>query len=361
MGGRWIAVALITGFAAPATAQPDIEMEPDPPTPVPPQTGKDPALAKKWLSTGRQLLQKGDALKNKPDDARVQYENALTAYTKAIEFGGDVAVYVELAVVEHKLGKSDEAAKHLRLVIKAPGVKPDVVSKATAKLDEVSTAIGLVTLKVNPAGATVSLSGVELGTAPLTEPLILMPGAYVFSFAADGFQPKEIEIAVEAGSESERGIDLDLVKIIVEPMKPPEPNLEPPIAIKSPSTLPLYFAGGATVAFTGGAAVAGILAVGQHTTFTASGSSNAERSDAKSSGQRFAKIADGAMLGAILAGGFTAGWYLFHYRPARRKFAEDAPVYVRRARRDTPVVSKVVVAPWVQGVQSSGVTFVGSF
>ena len=42
-----------------------------------------------------------------------------------------------------------------------------------------------------------------------------MPGTYTFSFAADGFQPKDLEITVEAGQESERSVELDPIKIII--------------------------------------------------------------------------------------------------------------------------------------------------
>src|SRR4051812_16223205 len=72
----------------------EIEMAPEPPTaPTAPTapTGKDPKLAKKWLAAGQQLMQKGSNLasRKRPDDARPQFENAVTAFQKAIDAGDD--------------------------------------------------------------------------------------------------------------------------------------------------------------------------------------------------------------------------------------------------------------------------------
>ncbi|MEO8706446.1 MAG: PEGA domain-containing protein [Kofleriaceae bacterium] len=379
MGGSRLAVLIAAGLVSQsgvASADPDdeIEMEGDPkpapkkpdpkpepkpaPTPDvkpaepatdPNATVKDPKAAKKWLVTAQQLVQKGDYFvsRKKPDDAKIQYENSLTAFQKALELGDDIAVYYELAVVEDKLGKFDDAAKHWRLVVKAPGMKPDLVKKATAKFDDALTKLGLVTLTVAPQGASITFAGAEIGKAPLPEPLILLPGTYLFSFTADGFQPKETEVKVEAGSESERGIDLEPIKIIVETAKPKEPDVEVPVVEKPPSKLPLYVGGGVAVGLTGVAVITGILAVGKHGTFTDSGSSAGDRDSAQSSGKTFALVTDLTLVGALAAGGFTAYWYFLKYKPAQRKLATESP--------------KVGVAPWVQPSGAGGVTLVGSF
>jgi tetratricopeptide (TPR) repeat protein len=371
MGGRRIAVVLIAAglavYVSPVRAGPDdeIEMEPDTgsgsgsgsakPAPKPPDAApdatkpaapvKDPKAAKKWLFTAQQLVLKGDYLTRmkKPDDAKVQYDNAFTAMQKAIETGDDVNVYFELAALDEKLGKIEDAAKHYRVVIKAgAAAKPDVLKKATAKFEEVSAKVGLVTLAIKPEGATVSLAGVELGKAPLPDALVLMPGTYKFSIAADGFQPKETELTVEAGSESERAIELEPVKIIVEPIKPHQPD-EPDVVItKPPSKLPLYVGGGAAAGLIGIATVTGLLAVGQHGTFTAGDSSNGARADAKTNGQRLAKVTDVCLVGALLAGGFTAYWWQYKYKPAQKKFGTE------KQPRPPAMSAKATVVPWVQ-------------
>lgn len=365
-------------MAQPAEPEPDIEMEPDEtgsaatptPTPTPTEEGsgqvaapvKDPKVAKKWQSAALQLVQKGDynTRKNKPDDAKAQYENALTAYGKAIEASDDVALRYEMALVEDKLGRFDLAAIRLRPIVAAKtGLKPDVLKKATAKYDELTTKIGIVTLTVNTDNATVTLNGTEVGKSPLAEPLIVMPGTYTLSFSADGFQPKDSEIKVEAGSESERAIDLEPIKIIVEPIK-----TQPDIAVvpdppKAPSKLPLFVGGGAAAAFGVVGIVTGIMAVSEHSTFVAADAKAAERADAKDRGTTLAHVTDIMFAGALVAGGFTAYWYFFKYKPAQKKQKAESEPMIRRDP-NAPDLTKLDVVPWVEPT-AGGLSVAGSF
>ena len=356
--------ALPKAMAQPAGGEPDIEMEPDgsaagsaTPTPTPTPTPadgsapvvKDPKVAKKWQVAAQQLVQKGDysTRKNKPDDAKAQYENAVTAYGKAIEASEDLSLRYELGLVEEKLGKLDAAATSMRAVATAKtGVKPDLAKKASAKFDELTTKVGLVTLTLNTEGATISLNGAELGKSPLTEPMIFMPGTYTLSFAADGYQPKDSEIKVEAGSESERAIELEPIKIVVDPIKN-EPDV--PVVVtgpRQPSKIPLYVGAGATIALGTVGIITGVLAVSQHSTFVAGGSTKVEREDAKANGTTLAHVTDVMFLTAVGAAGFTAYWYFFKYKPAQRKLSE-APAPAGRDP-NAPEISKVDVVPWVQ-------------
>src|SRR5262249_54365227 len=148
-------------------------------------------------------------------------ENAVTAFQKAIESGDDVGVNYQLAIVEDKLGIDAAAYKHLKLVVDPnANAKPDIAKKAQAKLDEISAKIGVVTLTITPPGTQVRLTGEQFGERPRTEPLVFDPGTYTLSFSAVGFQPKDAEIKVEAGSESERKIELEAVPVVVKPVEP---------------------------------------------------------------------------------------------------------------------------------------------
>lgn len=376
MGGRRIALVTIAAILAAAmsggaVAQPkepggEIEMgsaatgsaASGTPSAGSPPAGpvKDPKVAKKWLAAAQQLAQKGSylAAKNRPEEAKAQLENAVTAYQKALEAGDDPNVYLELANVEDKLGKLDDAVKHLRRVAAAKaGVRPDVLKKATARLDELSAKVGLVTLTVTPAGSSITLGGAELGTSPLPEPLVLMPGTYTLSFQADGFQPREAEIKIEAGSEAERTIELEPVKVIVEPVKPlvVDAAAQQADRPRAPSKLPLYVGAGATGAGVLGASLFGILAVGQHATFTGGSTSKLDRADARANGQRFALISDLSLGTAVVAAGFTAYWYFYKYKRSPKKSEERHPPQVE---------TKLDVVPWVQS-QSGGVTIAGWF
>src|SRR6185503_10569773 len=176
-------------------------------------SAKDPKAARRWLAVGQTLMQRGVyfASRNRPDEARLQFENAATAYLKAIEAGDDASVYVELAAAEEKAGKLDAAVRHLRPLMRTDAaLRPDVARRARARLDDLLTRVGLVTLRVVPSGTSITLGGSE-------------PGA-----------------------ESERAIELDPVKVVVEPVRPSAqvevPRVAPPPP--RPSRLPLY-AGGA--------------------------------------------------------------------------------------------------------------------
>lgn len=369
MGGTRIRVAgLVIGLGfglargAYADADADDEIEMGEPAAKPPAAPvKDPAAAKKHVATAKQLVQKGDAAARakKVDDAKASYESAVSAYDQAIEAGGEANLHYDVGLVEEKLGKLASAAVRYRRVIKA-GVRPDVVKKATARFDDVTTKIGLVMLVVKPDGATISIAGKQVGTAPLAEPLALMPGAYTFTLEAEGHAPKESELVVEPGSESERTIELEVGKGKVAPT-PADPTSEEPVAAPAssgPSRTPMFVAGGTAVGLIAIGAITGILAVGEHGTFDSMDASPAERTDARDAGKRYALITDLCIGGAVVAGGIAAYWYFARYKPARHAQATE-----RREARRAPgpqINAKVDVVPWVKP-DAGGFVLAGQF
>ena len=390
MGGRRLALVVLAGLAAfPLTsalaqapdAEPDIEMGPAgsaagsavapdavPDDGEPGAVVKDPKLAKKLASAAAQFAQKGDysGRHAKPDEAKGFYEQAAAAYGKAIETGDDLNLYFDLAAIDEKLGKLDLAVSHLRLVVAAKaGVKPDVLKKAQARFDDLSMQVGLVMLQVEQDGTTVSVAGAVVGKSPFTEPLVFMPGSYKLSFASDGYQPKDVEIKVEAGSEAERKISLEPIKIVVAPPRSPDGKDMPetPAVTGPPSKLPLYIGGGVTVAALGAFIVGGILAVREHGTFVGADSTRNEREDARASGQNDALFSDIMFGTTLVAAGFTTYWYLFKYRKGNAKPADGPPNGPNDGPTTSPMaptMSKVDIVPWVQPF-ASGLSVAGSF
>ena len=347
--GRLALVACLCLVPVLAWGEDDVEMEGDPPEQA--QVVKDPKVAKKWLDAGRQLVQKGDyqTSAKKLDEAKTLYDNAITAYEKAIESSDDPNIYFDLASVEEKAGKLDRAAMHFRTLVKAQGAKPDLVKKATVRFDDLSTKTGLVMIVSKPEGATLSIDGTEIGKTPLPDAVVLMPGTYTIAIVAEGHVTKELELKIEAGSESERTVELEAGKSVpVEKPRPvvveepePEPIVEaPPVG---PSKLPLYVGIGATGGFVLIAAITGIAAVGKHGTFKDEDASPGDRADAKDSGKTLALVTDLCIVGALAAGGFTAYWYFAKYKPAKGKME-----------------TKAAVLPWVKP-DAGGVSFAGSF
>lgn len=316
--------------------------------------GKDPKVARRWLAIGQKALQRGAyfAARHRSDDAKQQFDNAIIAFQKAVEASDDPALYFELALAEEKAGRVEGAVRHLRKLARGDGARPEVVKRAGAKLQELLARVGLVMLQVTPPGASITLGGTELGQAPLPEPLVLLPGTYALAFQADGYQPREVELRVEPGSESERAIDLERIQIVVEPVKPlaveDAVRVVPPPA---PSRLPLYVGAGAALAAAAGAGIFGGLAIGEHTTLTRRTTSPGEREDAQRHGRLFAHLADAAGITAVAAAGFTAYWYFYRYRGRLAISTADAainPRDSRPARRAPPISTKLCVVPWVQ-------------
>jgi hypothetical protein len=302
---------------------------------------KDPKLAHQKLAAAQDAERRGDAdaARGHSSDAKAQWSNAAAAYQEAIAAGDDVTVNYALAVVEEKLGHHADAYKRLQIVAKADGVKPDVIKKVQAKLDDVTAKVGTVKLTVSPDGAQVSVAGNVVGTTPLADPLVLAPGGYTVTLSAPGYQPKDTELKVQAGSESEHKIALDAIPIAVTShIQEPPPTPRP----KQTSYVPLFIGGGVTLGFAVAATLTGIAAIHQHDIYVDPTTDEADRKNAQSTGRLEAHVTDACIVGAIAAAAVTAGWYYFT--------AANAP--------ESP--SKVGVAPWVQP-DASGLVVAGSF
>jgi len=320
---------------------------------------KDPKIAKKWLLAAQQLVQKGDYYTShkRDDDAKTQYGNAVTAYEKSIEAGDDVNVYYELASVEIKLQSFPDAARHLKLVVGNTTAKPAIIKQAQTKLDDVATKIGFLTLTITPDETALTLDGKDLGVSPLKEPLVLPPGTYQLALSANGFEPKQVELKIDAGSESERKIDLDPKKVEVQQVEKNDEPVPPPPPPEGPKMWPLYAGAGVTAGLVVTSVVTGIVAISKHHTFTAGDTSSEDRASAQSSGKTAAHITDLCLGGAVLAAGATAYYYyMYIYKPEHEPKPTTPPA--------KPVASKLDVLPWVQveaGRTDLGAGIVGRF
>jgi hypothetical protein len=316
---------------------------------------KDPALAKKLVAAAQQLVARGNSLaKSKPDDAKQAYQNAATAYQSAIDAAGDVNLYLALGQVDEKLTALPDAYKaYQKLVAAIPAGQASLVKQAKARVDDLATKIGIVTLTIVPDDTTVQIDHVEVGVSPLKDPIILMPGTYTLSLnAVAGFQPKDVQLQVDAGSEVSRKLDLDPIPVVITHSAPVTVEAPPPKPKAPPSKLPLLVGAGATGVFAITTVVSGIVAEHDHSVFVAKGSTAQQRFDAKINGQHAADVSDVFLGATVAAAGFTACWYFWKYRAH-----DDAPPSDDSHNPNAP---KLDMVPWVEP-GGGGIAAAGAF
>jgi hypothetical protein len=362
-----LATVAIGALAATALADPPDDDEPPDIGPIEdePQSPDDPsapttptidkAEARRFLAAGDTLIKKGDRLtrRKRTVEAGDHYERALLSYQRAFDLSQNEHVYYPIAIAEERLGKTVDAIKHYRIVIAATGFPAKTLADAQKRLDALLMTVGQVTIAVEPAGAAIVLDGHPIGKAPLPEPLIIEPGVYVLSLTADGFEPAEVKLTIEPGSESERTFKLEAVPVVVEKPKvaPPPP---PPPAPPPPSRTLLWVGAGGTIALVAIASLTGSLALGKQSDFEDTSLSETERDDAASSGKSLALVTDVCLVGAAATAAVTTYYYFKIYRPKARD----------RERKQKAVdafhdeFSKVRVVPWVQPA-SAGLSVTG--
>ena len=108
----------------------------------------------------------------------------------------------------------------------------------------------------------------------------------------------------------------------------------------------LWVGGGVTIALAGVATTSGILASKRHGVFTAPGSTDDERADARSSWRTLAFITDLTIGATLVAAGVTTYYYLTDYRP--------------RAQGKVAGPERTALTPWIAG-DGAGVAVVGGF
>ena len=319
-----------------------------------PAVAKDAKLARQWAKAAEAATRRGDgfARQKKTAEAQAQYSDGLMAWQRAIEFGDEPAAVFGAANVEGKLGKYDLAYTRLQALL----ARPDVAALRTAAqnlLDETSMQVGLITLAVAPDETLISVAGKEMGKTPLKAPLVLLPGEYSLEFAADGYQPKQVAFTVEAGTESERKIELEAIPINVEPdVKPAVIDKPKPLRVAGPSKTWLYAGGAATVVLGGAATAFGLVARSKYATYTDINAQPAGRESARTSGRRYALWSDVSMGAGALALASTCYYYFAVYRPNHTK---------TESRDISAISTKVLLGPWVEPGVATGVSIQGGF
>ena len=159
-------------------------------------------------------------------------------------------------------GKTDDAIKAYEALLADPSaskIGDDKLGDAQTRLATLKASlVGEITVSTLPATATVSVDGAaQPGPQPVV--LKLAPGPHKLSFTAEGFDAKEVDLQVQAGTKVEQKVELQQHAApppppAAEPVVAPAP-LPPPPAPEKHSKVPAYV----TLGIAAGGAIVGTI------------------------------------------------------------------------------------------------------
>ncbi|MGE0790627.1 MAG: PEGA domain-containing protein [Sandaracinaceae bacterium] len=134
-----------------------------------------------------------------------RYDAALAELARAYELAPAHQVLYNLARVHAALGHAVEAAAAYDRYLEEAGDAIGAARRreATRALEEQRARIGELTVEVDQPGATISVDGVDVATAPLARPLPLSAGSHTLEVRAPGHETARRAVSI-AGRSSER-------------------------------------------------------------------------------------------------------------------------------------------------------------
>jgi hypothetical protein len=154
------------------------------------------------------------------------YEAARVAYQKSVDLVPRGSVFRNLGLAELELGRSLDALKHLRAALAAPDLNDAGRRKAEHDLERAYSETGHLSITTS-AGASVSIDGQDVGTAPLAQPLDVTAQAHDLE-AHLGAQSARLRVDAKAGATQ----TVDLTVAVAPPappvVPPPQPAVVPP-------------------------------------------------------------------------------------------------------------------------------------
>lgn len=150
------------------------------------------------------------------------FRAAVVEFKRAYEVSNkDYRILYNIAQCEYQLTNYVGAYNAFEKYLADGGekVKEDKRSEVTSELAKLKSRIGIVTVKVDPPGAQVTVDGDAIGKAPLSEAVKLNPGSHKVEVTASGYE-RTLE-SVEVGSGDVRTVE---VKLKPTPIAPPPPS-----------------------------------------------------------------------------------------------------------------------------------------
>lgn len=168
-----------------------------------------------------------------------KHADAYKLLTQAWSLKQSVDIAANLGVVELKLVKPRAAAEHLRYAIELFPVSGDQDAKAALedRFGQAKQQVGEARIVCKLPNAEVQVDGQSLGRTPITDGKFVEPGQRRFTAVLEGYEPAEVTMNVEPGSDVT--VELDLVP------KPAAGAAAPRVPGEKPLWPTLVLAGGA--------------------------------------------------------------------------------------------------------------------
>lgn len=127
------------------------------------------------------------------------WERACVSLKASLELVPHWSTAASLGQCELELGRYADAATHLEDAGRWLPFDATEQAHIDALLKRARTQVASVDFQVDRGGATVSLDGNTVGTAPMARPLFVMPGAHVATARAKGKPNVSVRFVVKAG------------------------------------------------------------------------------------------------------------------------------------------------------------------
>lgn len=139
---------------------------------------------------------------------------AESAYLKAWAITRTFDVAANLGEVEFHLGKMRETAEYLSYSLRTapPSSKPAQRERTTHFLEQVKEKLGILRLRVNVEGASVSINGSPIAAEEVAHEIFVDPGTCTVVATRDGYIEARATIEAKAGSSSDVALSLDVKK-----------------------------------------------------------------------------------------------------------------------------------------------------
>ncbi len=158
------------------------------------------------------------------------HEEALAEFEKAYELAPHPLVLFNIAGAHRQLQQYRQALNtYSRFLLEGDGsVKPELLRRGKADMDELLSLVARVSVDSDPSGAILVVDGEEVGELPLTERLVLAPGTHVFEATLGDDDPVKRTIKLTAGDELE----------LMLAMKPAKTSEKPDVTVPEPKPSP---------------------------------------------------------------------------------------------------------------------------